>query len=291
MIPKNTGGLPIRPDPRDDKFSEIVFGSPTLPDFPKTLGRKRNKAKNQSNSLSCTKHTTAGASEYQDGIELSAAYGWSLLCEKVKNFTPNGAEPRAAMGLSCEIGELAQADAQFTFPEDDPQIIGNWENWNQREVLKAYAERYKKAAYIKVVKVGDYFDSIRNALYVGKAKNQVVMAFGTWYGEWSQTYVPTVYVNFSSYHAYLFVDFDTIDGTEYLVVQNSYGENLGDRGYQYFPRETINKEFAKYGTGLYVFEDLTPEQIALARQSTVFGALQRAIIAVWWAIATKFGLI
>lgn len=288
MIPRSTGMLPLKPDHRDDAFSEIVFGAPSLPTFPKTLFRKRNRVKHQGQSLSCTKHATAGASEYQDGLELSAAWGWSRVCKKLGNFIPEGTDPRTAMGITCQEGELPQSLAKYTFPDDYYQIVGNWENWPD---TSKEAQPYRKAAYIKVKIVGDYFDSIRNALFVGKEKNQVVMAFGTWYQEWGQMIVPSVYTNFAGYHAYLFMDFDTIDGVQYLVAQNSYGENLGDKGYQYFPREVINREFAKYGTGLYVFEDLTPEQIALAKQDTPFGRLQRAIISVWWLIATKFGLV
>ena len=93
----------------------------------------------------------------------------------------------------------------------------------------------------------------------------------------------------AAHESFVFFDFDTIGGVEYLIAQNSYGESYGDKGRHYFPRETINREFAKFGTGLYVFKDLTLEQIADAKKDTPLGRLQRAILDIWWSLAKLFG--
>ncbi len=287
MTPWNSGLLPLKPDPRDKKFSKVVFAAPQLPIFPQTLNRPRLKPKDQGSSLSCTKQTTAGASEYQDGVELSAAWGWSRVCKRFGNYVQNGSDPRTAMKVSIEEGELPQSLAEYSFPKDDTQVIGNWNNWADH---KDHAEPYRKAAYVKIPKVGDWFDSVRYALFTGKEQNQVVMAFGTWKCNWNQAWIPLEDSSLCGWHAYQFIDWIHKDGVPYLVARNSYGEGFGDGGYQYFPREVINREFAVGGTGLYVFVDLTPEQIALAKEETILGKIQRAIISLWWMLSQTFGL-
>lgn len=243
------------------------------------MNTKRLPPKDQAQSQSCTKQTTAGASEYEDKVEFNAAFGWARVCKDLNNTNPNGADPREAMAVSVNEGELLQADSPLTFPKD-ALTIGNWQ-WS--DPLTPKADLYRKAAYIKVPFVNDHFDSIRTALLNGQTKNQVVMAFGTWCDGWLETIIPTTQTSVVGYHAYLFIDFDTLDGVEYLVARNSYGETIGDKGFQYFPRETVNREFEKRGTGYYVFEDLTAAEIELAKQETTLGQIQRNILALWHA--------
>ncbi len=276
--PGQGGGKPISYDPRDDKFTAIKFGAVSLPVFPKTLGRIRRRPYDQAWSQSCTQQAINGAAEYQDGVELNPAWSWSRYCKKVGNFIPQGADPRAAMQIAIDEGLLPYEAGQLSFPIDDQQIIGNWDKWPE---LHAKAEPYKKAAYIKIPKVNDHFDSIRTMLLQHKNDGTCVIGFGTWLSNWRTAIVPTEEAELSGYHAYFFLDFDTIDGVDYVVARNSYGTAWGQGGYQYFPREVINREFSKYGTGLYIMADLTPEQIALAKQETKWGAIQRAIIQIW----------
>lgn len=257
------GGQPIQYDPRDEQFTQIAFGAPQLPVFPKTLNTPRKAVKNQGTALSCTKQTTELAAEYQDGEEMDAERAWEELKKVLGDPNPQGAQPRAAMSLNVKTG-----------------------SW---PVKGGGPDQYRKAAYIKIPIIADYFDSIRAALFNGKDKNQIVMAFGTWYNEWGKKFIPLTYSQMSGWHAYTFIDFDTVDGVEYLIAQNSYGNAIGDGGRHYFPREVVNREFSKWGTGLYIFQDLTPEQIALAKQDTVFGKIQRAIIQAWWTLTLAFG--
>lgn len=266
----NHGSQPIKPDPRDDNFTRL-YGAPVLPSFPKTLNCPRKSVKNQGSTLSCTKQTTELAAEYQDGEEMSAEWAWEELKAVLNDPNPQGAQPRDAMSLNCKLGSLPLKE--FT----------------QGAILRHIAEKYRKAAYIRIPKVGDWFDTIRAALLNGQYESQIVMAFGTWYDEWNAKFIPTSYSQFSGWHAYSFIDFDTVDGKQYLVAQNSYGQGYGYHGRHYFPRETINREFAKFGTGLYVFKDLTPEQIENAKKLTIAGRIQKAIIDAWWRLSQIFG--
>lgn len=279
---------PWKVDPRDDNFTKIAFGVPTLPTFPKTLNRVRRSVKDQGNSLSCTAMGSTLASEYQENVPLSAEWTWKEVCKQLGTYVPNGADYRIALKLHCKVGALPQEKASYKLPQDNPQDVGNWALWPDfpLEVIG----NYRKAAFVKIPRVGDWFDSIKAALVNGKDKYQIVMAGTRWFSEWTTTYVPTEYANFAGYHFHSFVDFNTIDGTDYLIGQNSWGENIGEKGFQYWPRETVNKELEQRGCGAFVFVDLTPEQIALAREETSYGKLQRAIISIWELICEKFGL-
>lgn len=288
MSPGRSGCKPIRPDHRDKKFTKVAFGAPLLPTFPKTLGRPRRKVKDQNGSQSCTAHATTLAAEYQDQEELSAAFTWSRICKALNNFSPDGADPRTAMSVGHDIGYLPQSTAVHSFPQDS-DIAGDWRPYGPFFLEKA--EPFKKAAYIRIPKVGDWFDTIRTALLRGQAENQVVMAFGPWREGWAEKIIPNEATPAAGWHAFVFIDFDTVDGTQYLILQNSYGNAFGDHGFQYMPRSVINRDFALWGTGLFVFRDLTPEQIELAKEETPFGQIQRAILQIWWMLAMRFGLI
>ena len=275
-----SGCLPIRYDPRDKNFTKMKFGATTLsmPVLGKTLGRIRRAAKDQAWSLSCTQQAINGASEYQDKEELCPAWSWSRYCKKVGNFIPDGADPREAMMIAIQEGLLPQRFAPLSFPKDDPQVIGNWNNWPE---LHDKAEPYKKAAYVQIPFVRDHFDSVRSALKRMENDGTCVLAASGWYDSWIAARIPNRGGNLTGYHMYFFMDYDTIDGVEYLVAQNSYGANKYDKGFQYFPREVVNREFAQYGCGLYFLVDMTPEQIALARLDTPLGRIQRQIIRAW----------
>ena len=84
--------------------------------------------------------------------------------------------------------------------------------------------------------------------------------------------MPGTYDDFAGWHAHLFIDWCILGGTEYLVAQNSYGTDAGDKGFLYFPREVVNREFAMWGSALKIPTGaLTKEQIELAKQETTLG--------------------
>jgi hypothetical protein len=101
--------------------------------------------------------------------------------------------------------------------------------------------------------------------------------------------VPATYQAVAGYHASLFIDWCEIGGKLYLVAQNSAGPLLGDNGFLYFPREVINREFAKWGSGLKILKPMTSQQIALAKEESPARRIQRLIIQAWYLLSDKFG--
>jgi hypothetical protein len=165
-------------------------------------------------------------------------------------------------------------------------------DWNPAEpnLLDTEAMNYGDDAYLKPDGGADIFDSIRSALtlaYNPTTKlGACVQAFSGWYDNWETSTIPSAEGNLLGYHSYLFVDWETVQGVAYLVLQNSYGVSFGDGGYQYMPRDVVNREFGKWGSSLKIPQPLTAEQIALAKQETPFGAIQRQLINIWFSLVT-----
>ncbi len=104
----------------------------------------------------------------------------------------------------------------------------------------------------------DTFDAIRQAINF----RQAPLSGGlTWYAGWDG--LPNGVVN-GFYgpalggHDVKIAGFDTINGIESIVIQNSHGQNAGDNGLFYFNREMTNKCFVGYGIA-YWSDDQNPD--------------------------------
>lgn len=263
-------------DPRSEKFAHHkLFGS--IRQLPRTLNRPRRPVEDQGDTLRCAAYASAVNGGYIHSQTFSASYqadkisaiqGW--------NIDDRGSDPNAAMKSQRDFGYLPQG-AKY----DD-----------------ALAQNKRVAGYVKVTAHDgmDYFDAVREALVMAyddhDEEGAVVQAFGRWFHEWTHaSFIPKEYTSFAGYHAYLFVDFTTLNGQDFLIAQNSYGRNVGSEGFHYFPRDVVNKEFAQRGVSLKIAKPLTEEQIARAKENSVWGAIQRTIIQIWGIISDKYGRI
>jgi hypothetical protein len=140
-----------------------------------------------------------------------------------------------------------------------------------------------------------------STLQLSPGKGAVVQAFSASYAEWFNPLrataagalvagiVPANYQAFAGYHAFLFIDWCEIDGELFLIAQNSAGPLLGDKGFLYFPSEIVNREFAKWGSALMILKPITVQQIALAKEESTTGYIQRLIIQAWYLVSDRFG--
>lgn len=199
--------------------------------------------------------------------KISYIQGWDI--------DERGSDPNAAMKSQRDYGYLPITLEMD--PEKDTRAKG-----------------YHVAGYVKVDGPLDLFDDIRSALFQAynpkTESGACVQAFGTWYHEWTNAaFIPNEYTSFAGYHSYLFVDFTTLNGKDFLIAQNSYGHNVGSNGFHYFPREVVNREFARQGTSLKIVKPLTKEQIELAKQDTFLGRIQKLIISIWGVLSDTYG--
>lgn len=292
MIQRHFQKKPFWNDPRSKRFShDALFG--TITSFPPTLGRLLRPVENQKNSVRCTAYGTAVNGGYIHGARFHPDWQAAKIGQlQRRSVDVNGGDPNATMKSQRDYGYAPYESIPTAFSLERNSI----ENTGMDIFGTLYdlaAEPYKAAGFVKVDGPLDLFDDVKSALVQAydkaTGKGACVQAFGRWYQEWTnQNIIKNGYENFEGYHHYLFVDFETINGIEYLIAQNSYGENVGEDGFHRFPRDIVNREFSLSGTSLKIMKIMSPSQLALARQETPYGALQRLIIRAWYIISNLY---
>jgi hypothetical protein len=292
------GSRPWLWDPREKGFShKKYFGAANITLLPPDgLHRARRPVENQLSTLRCGPTQAVVGNAYIRRVRFSPEYQTvKISLQQNRPVDDYGSEPKAVMNSLRDDGSLYIDMSPVALAKDGQQESVNPKRFSKELDEKAQLNRI--IAYLGVDDQYDYFDDIRWALYraykAGTDTGPVVHAFSPWYEEWTvarKGVVAPVYSNMAGWHAYLFIDWCLIDGIPYLIAQNSYGENVGDRGFFYFPREVVNREFAKWGSALKIPTGaLTEEQIATAKRLDIYGTIQRAILAAWRALSEKFG--
>jgi hypothetical protein len=282
-------------DPRDSNFShKKYFGA--APTLPRTgLGRARRPVENQLASLRCAAYAGAVGNSYIRNMRFHPDWQAIKIGQKQgRSVDLNGSDPRATMNALRDDGSILWDASPLHLETHGIEQTGFGQYYSPG--LNEQAQNNRITAYLSVDDAHDYFDDIRHALYrayhKGSGTGPVVHAFSEFFTEWINPkggIIPKDYKLSAGWHAYLFIDWCEIDGELYLIAQNSYGE-VGDKGFLYFPREVVNREFKKWGTALKIPTGaLKPEQIALAKQQTIAGRIQRAIIECWYVLSEKFG--
>ena len=293
-----SGVRPWKYDPREKGFSlRKYYGAPNLAIIPKGgLLRPRRPIENQGNTLRCGAYSSAVSNGYLRNARFHPDYQAKKIGQRQgKNVDDFGSEPRAIMDTMCKDGSALYELFPLHLETHGIEATRDWNAYP--ETLDSAAQSFRIKAYLGCDTPGDYFDDVRWALFNAydpiTKTGAVVHAFSMWYQEWTYAaggVIPLGYQMRSGWHTYLFVDWTVIDGIEYLIAQNSYGNDAGHNGYYYFPREVVNREFAKWNTALKIPTGiLTAEQVALAKQENPWGRLQRLIIDAWFALSQKYG--
>ncbi len=251
-------------DPRKFKRSKL-FGAnievSAIPDFDlaPTL-----TIKNQLDSSMCTAFATTGISSIQEGTELSPEYAFQKTRALMGSPHSWGANPDDAMKAHIKFGCIEEKDSPFHLETDGQYKIEDYANWDKS--LDVVASLHRKRAYLEADGYKDAFDSIRAIMYESYQKFQqtlnlsdlraVSVGFNWSFQDASQGIVNDVKSE-SAQHNVFARGQKTINGIPYIIIQNSYGEGVGDKGLYYFPREILNQNvlFAR------VFEDMDPNEI------------------------------
>jgi len=283
---------PWKHDPRSDKFSnEVLFGVTTA--VPSTMARPRGPVLNQFQTLRCTGYGTAANGWYIHGTLMNPDWAAAKIGQKQgRSVDGYGGDPNATMKHQRDDGFLPQAVNNYTLENNHTQQDTAWKSWDA--LLNDNARIYDNVTgYTKITnRQSDYFDAVVCALWRNYDPNTKrgagVDAFMPWYGNWSSPIVSHG-SNLVGYHRALFIDFERTYKDSYLILQNSYGSDWGDKGFQYFPRDVINWTFAQHGTSLKTLATLTPEQLAEAKKETTLGRLYRVYIDLMWSFSEAFG--
>ena len=279
-------------DPRSKHYShDALFG--TISQFPATLGRPIRPMEHQKNSTRCTGYGAAVNGGYIYGQRFHPDWQASKIGQIAGvSVDTGGSDPNSCM--------KSQRDYGYCPYESIPTALSLERNTIENTGMEVFgtsydtaAEPYKGVGFVKVDGPLDLYGDIKSALLlaydpVGK-QGACVQAFGRWYYEWSnspQGIVRNDYTAFAGYHHWLFVDWKTINGVEYLVAHNSYGYEQGDGGLYYFPRDIVNREFTLQNTSLKIMKILTEEQKAMIAKETPIGQIWRVVAKIWYILST-----
>ena len=142
------------------------------------------------------------------------------------------------------------------------QCRSKWASWTSYSSTTSFnlhraAASRRKGAYFSLDPPPpgrDLFDSIRAVCWSMHAAKRAVIAGCKWRPLWLQqgAIIGPSRCKGGLLHAIRILGQKIINDIIYLVVAPSFGQNVGDRGLFYFPREIINRELHY---GCYVFKD------------------------------------
>jgi hypothetical protein len=255
------GGL--RPTPRDKRdfsLGAIVpqWNITSVPNKDFLVGDVIG-IKSQKLSDFCTGFSVCAVSELQEGMALNPCYQFAKIKQIEGSYAGWGANLRSAAKSVCDWGSI-EADKGYTVEEQPRDFLANWANWTGYDTD---AEKHKKRSYVSVDGQYDFFTNIRIALWQFRDEKRGIIVGTTWRPSWTYAehgIVPKAEdTNYGFGHAIAIIGQKMIGDEPYLVIQNSYGEMAGDKGFYYFPKEVVNKEFAPYGA--YMFIDMPKEEV------------------------------
>jgi len=245
------GLLPTPPDNRDFQFRKL-FGAINTSLFPDNfIVRNPIKIKNQGDTDFCTAFALTAVSEIQEEIELDPLWQFAKIKQLEGNWETWGADLRMACKSAVKFGSLPEGLSPYHLDDKNRDFLANWANWDSE--LDLPAQYHEKKTYWSV---DNGFEGFRMALYLNKT---AILTGVLWCNEW--TYSEGGIINKKGTptegHSLAVIGWKTINNALYLVVQNSYGDDVGDKGLYYFHRDLVDKMFIFGG---FAFVDLSPEE-------------------------------
>lgn len=260
---------PLKPDYRDQKFLHgKKFGTIALQSIPTGgLGRVPYKINQQYTTNFCTAAATESAAEYEQERPFSFEFQVAAVSRMSGAPIVDGADPRDAYKARCAYGCLQDelTPRELRLVEGGAQVVANWRMWPTQ--LWSEARKYVAGGFFWLGEEYEQLDQVKEALWSARAENQVVMVAGRWYEGWNSVGADGILPKKSgkyTLHEFLFIDWTTIDGVEYLVVQNSVGTGYGKNGLQYMNRANVAAAWPRVygdGCGAAIWRKVNPEDI------------------------------
>lgn len=286
------GGL--LPTPKDGRDFSLggVFGVIDIKTVPNSdfMVATPLEIKDQRDLDFCTGYSLAAVSEDQEGVALDPAFVFAMIKRERGEWQSWGADLRSGCKVATKVGFIAKGDNPEDYSGKSRNFLANWNNWNNLDDLLKIATKHVKQSYFKVDGSYDTFDNFRAALWQHRAEKRSIYTGCVWRSNWTYAkggIIPKTAGTASVGHAFKICGQKNINGELHLVVQNSYGTDVGDGGLFYFPRSVVNRDF---NFGGYIFKDM-PTEIAKdlnAQYANELKTLKNPFRAFWEALRGWF---
>lgn len=255
---------------------QIMLANPSITNANKisvgqviTISAVEIKILNQLDLDFCTAFTTVELQKLIFGADVDPFYQMAKIKQVRGEYTQYGANLRDAAQSVIKYGSLDMRQAPYShdsgLPNDKTRdFLANWLNYPV--ALDASSSKERDVGFFTVDGTYDMFDNIRSTLWMHQQERRAV-SFGLfWHEEWTEVpngMIPSVMPATANGggHDMAVVGQKMINGTLYLVFQQSWGPNAGDKGFYYFPRTIVN-QLAQAGYGAYTFSR-TQKSLAL----------------------------
>lgn len=254
------GGLLKTPkDKRDFQLGKIIKW-PKLEELPDSFQLEPVSIKDQGDTDFCSAFATCGMSELQEGVELNPY--WSFAVSKMISKDPDtyGQDLRSAMKVHAKYGAI-EGDNSFNLSAQEIRYIENYPG-----DYRTIGLNHQKQSFFKVAgwpKEYDAFDAVRAAIWLFRDLKRAV-AFGVlWSWPLDEIYLKDYSPDGNGHATYLrgwqtWKKYDKGDATEIvMVLQNSYGREVGNLGYHLISRKVVNDMVRQFGA--FMFVDMPPQ--------------------------------
>lgn len=195
--------------------------------------------KDQRQSDFCTAFAVTEIREDTEKVPLSPEFQFAQSKQIEGRYNTFGASQYDALKAAVK-GALEKKLAPLSIDKNTRDECANWKNWPQN--LFEASPIHRAQSYFAVDGWSDQFDSIRGVM---QTQSRPIFVGTFWQPEWTFAQGGKITESLgsdkSSPHAFVIRGQKTFDGKLYLIAQNSYGTDLGDHGFYYFPRSQVNK--------------------------------------------------
>lgn len=260
---KDIGGglLPLKRDNRDFSFVKM-FGTIRKEEIPThdfVVAEPLN-IKNQFETDLCVAFAICSVSEDQEKVALSPEHFFMSIKKMKGDWVSWGSDLRTGCKVAVNVGFLEQELNPYKLKNKGRNFVANWRNWEQIK-FEENVKEHRKISYFKVDGPYDTFFNFRAALWQNRHKSCSILTGLTWDSSWSKAkdgIIPKKKGTPLYGHAIKIFGQKNIDDEIYLMAQLSNGEEFGDNGIFYFPKEVINRECV---FGAYMFVDYLQKQV------------------------------
>ncbi len=185
---------------------------------------------NQGNKPSCTAYTAVAIRQAMTGNTYDPEGQWELVKQFIGNQNPNGLELKDQLACGVKRGFSTPMSAALADPATAYFFINS--------------------------RTGDWFDTVRTRIFqlYQKYGKVIPLSIGVnWYSDWDGNgLIPNQGKYLLGGHDTKIGGFKVLNGENVIVIQNSWGQGLGDGGLFYATREVFNKWFDVFGAGYWV---------------------------------------